>query len=141
MYTNIPTNTGLQVISAYILDDKGDNPKLRALIWASRFTQNLCFYKCFIDDVIGIWLSDPDPSRDEQLWNDFCKDMNACEGLNWTCEIPSRSVNFMDLKILIVGDRIETDLYEKDLNLYLYIPPHFTGLISGQICIRWLLSS
>ena len=55
----------------------------------------------------------------------------------------------MDLTISIVNNKIETDLYEKDLNLYLYIPPHsshqrgvFTGLISGQVLrIRRLCSN
>ena len=111
--------------------------------------RNLFFYKRFIDDVIGIWIPDPDPIRDAQLWSDFCKDMNACEGLKWTCEVPSKKVNFMDLTISIIGNAIETDLYEKDLNLYLYIPPHsshprgvFTGLISGQVLrIRRLCSN
>eukprot|EP00956_Cyclotella_meneghiniana_P012770 scaffold18171_cov42-Cyclotella_meneghiniana.AAC.1 len=46
----------------------------------------------------------------------------------------------MDLTITIKKDRIITTLYEKALNLYLYIPPFsshprgiFTGTISGQI--------
>ena len=46
----------------------------------------------------------------------------------------------MDMTITIVDGSIETTLYEKPQNLYLYIPPHsshprgvFTGLIFGQI--------
>eukprot|EP00956_Cyclotella_meneghiniana_P004412 scaffold5387_cov81-Cyclotella_meneghiniana.AAC.1 len=114
-----------------------------------RWRHNLYFYKRFIDDVIGIWIPDPDPSKDAQLWSDFCKDMNGCQGLTWKCEPPSKKVNFMDLTISIANNKIETDLYEKDLNLYLYIPPHsshprgvFTGLISGQVLrIRRLCSN
>eukprot|EP00956_Cyclotella_meneghiniana_P029144 scaffold69773_cov54-Cyclotella_meneghiniana.AAC.1 len=90
----------------------------------------------------------PDPVQDSQLWSDFCKDMDSCEGLTWKCEAPSKKVNFMDLTISIVNNKIETDLYEKELNLYLYIPPHsshprgvFTGLISGQVLRIKRLSS
>eukprot|EP00956_Cyclotella_meneghiniana_P003689 scaffold4479_cov46-Cyclotella_meneghiniana.AAC.2 len=195
MYTNIPTDVAVEVISAYIIVQRGDNNSTEALIsalqlvfkfnflkfgdtywqqisgtamgtppapaWAilyyalhenelvQRWPQNLFFYKQFIDDVIGIRIPIPDPSQDAQFWSDFCKDMNACEGLKWKCESPSKKVNFMDLTISIVNNTIETDLYEKDLNLYLYIPPHsshphgvFTGLISGQLLrIRRLCSN
>ena len=44
------------------------------------------------------------------------------------------------MTILIREDRIVTSLYEKSMNLYLYIPPHYahppgvlTGLVSGKI--------
>ena len=60
--------------------------------------------------------------------------------MKWDCNKPTNSVNFMDLTITIEGNRIVTTLYEKALNLYLYIPPFsshprgvFTGTISGQI--------
>ena len=36
-----------------------------------RWSQNLMFYKRFIDDVIGIWLTDPDPEQDHKLWDLF----------------------------------------------------------------------
>ena len=42
----------------------------------------------------------------------------------------------MDLIIAIDGTRITTDLFEKDLNLYQYIPPHSAhppGVLSGVI--------
>ena len=46
----------------------------------------------------------------------------------------------MDVKTSIHEDRIVTSLYEKLMNLYLYILPHsahppgvFTGLVSGNI--------
>eukprot|EP00956_Cyclotella_meneghiniana_P010187 scaffold14066_cov40-Cyclotella_meneghiniana.AAC.4 len=78
--------------------------------------QNLFFYKRFIDDVIVVraLLGNVKP-------------------------LQKRSTSF-DLTISIINNKIETDLYEKELNLYLYIPPHsshprgvFTGLISGQV--------
>ena len=49
-------------------------------------------------------------------------------------------VNYMDMTISIRKDRIVTSLYEKSMNLYLYIPPYsahplgvLTGLVSGNI--------
>ena len=105
-----------------------------------RWSANIMFYKRFIDDVIGIWLTDPDPETDRALWKSFCEDMDAWHGMKWDCNKPSVSVNFMDLTISIDSGRIVTTLFEKDLNLYLYIPPFsshprgvFTGTISGQI--------
>ena len=41
-----------------------------------RWINNVTFYKCFIDDVIGIWLVDPDPATNKRLWKEFCDDMN-----------------------------------------------------------------
>ena len=105
-----------------------------------RWKDNVFFYKRFIDDVIGFWTADEDPARNDILWTEFEADMNRWHGLKWICEKPSHSVNFMDLTITVVDGHIETKLFEKALNLYLYLPPHsshprgvFTGLISGQI--------
>lgn len=113
-----------------------------------RWQKHVLLYKRFIDDVIGVWLVDPDPQRNEQLWTEFCADMNNWYGLEWKCTTPSNTVNFMDLTISIVDGRFETTLYEKEMNLYLYIPPHsshprgvFTGLVFGQVLrIRRLCS-
>jgi hypothetical protein len=75
--------------------------------------------------------------------------MNGWHGLEWECTTPpSTTINFMDLTITIIDGRLETTLFEKAENLYLYIPPHsshprgiFTGLIYGQVLrIRHLCS-
>ena len=61
-------------------------------------------------------------------------------GLEWIFEERSKKVNYMDMTISIHEGRIVTSLYEKAMNLYLYIPPHsahhqgvLTGLVSGNI--------
>ena len=78
----------------------------------------------------------------------FKQEMDAWFGLKWTFTEPASTVDFMDLTISIVNGRIETTLFEKAQNLYLYIPPHSshpkgvtTGLIMGQVLrIRRLCS-
>ena len=102
------------------------------------------FYNRLIDDVISIWLTDPDSEQDYcKPWDLFFKDMNSWHGMEWECNFPTVfSIDFMDLTITIDIDhkRLVTTLFEKDLNLYLYTPPFsshprgvFTGIISGQI--------
>jgi hypothetical protein len=113
-----------------------------------RWQDQVHFYKRFIDDVIGVWLLHPDPSRNQELWDAFCADMNGWHGLEWECTTPSTTINFMDLTITIIDGKLETTLFEKAENLYLYIPPHsshprgvFTGLVYGQVLrIRRLCS-
>ena len=80
-------------------------------------------YKRFIDDVFGIWLPHPDPQKNERLWNEFTKTMNNYPGLTWEFNPPSDTVDFMDLTITIKNGKISTSLFEKPLNLHLYIPP------------------
>lgn len=113
-----------------------------------RWTAQIPFYKRFIDNVIGVWLTHADPDEDRRLWNAFETDMNQWHGLTWDCETPLMSINFMDLTISIVDGKVVTTLYKKKRNLYLYIPPHsshptgvLTGLVFGQILrVRCLCS-
>jgi hypothetical protein len=101
-----------------------------------QFNKSLLFYKRFIDDVIGIWLCDSDPLTDENQWCAFQAAMNQGRGLNWEFSNRSHKVDFMDLTISIHTNCIQTTLYEKPMNLYLYIPPHSAhppGLLPGII--------
>ena len=105
-----------------------------------KWARYVSFYKCFIDDVIGVWLCDPCPVKNDEMWQAFKQDMQSWHGLEWEISEPSTSINFMDLTISIEGDRLSTTLFEKAQNLYLYIPPHSahphgvaTGLIFGQV--------
>lgn len=93
------------------------------------------YYRRFIDDIFGIWLTDPDPEIDATLWNNYIIEAND-GGLEWIFTERGKQVDFMDLTIKIVGDRIETTLFEKELALYQYIPPastHPPGLLNGII--------
>jgi hypothetical protein len=105
-----------------------------------QWAPNLGYYRHFIDDIIGIWIPDPCPNKNVQLWNDFKNEMQQWHGLHWTCESPSLSINFMDLTISVINGHLETTLYKKPQNLYLYRPPHSShpsgiqrGLIFGQV--------
>lgn len=105
-----------------------------------RWKPRLPFYVRFVDDVFGIWTHHPCPEQDVQLWNDFKKDVNDHHGLQWTFTKRSNSVVFMDMVIYIDGSRLSTDLYEKPMCLFLYLPYNschppgvLNSLIFGQI--------
>jgi hypothetical protein len=96
----------------------------------------LLYYKRFIDDVFGIYLRDPDPTVDDRNWKWLQDDMNNADGLEWEFSKLSKCVDFMDLTISIENRRIVTTLFEKPLNLHLYIPPHSAhppGLLPGIV--------
>ena len=66
----------------------------------------------------------------------------------WILQGPFVDLEFMDLTIAVKENRITTTLFEKQLNIYLYIPPHsarppgvINEIIYGQIhCITNLCS-
>ena len=98
------------------------------------YCPELFFYKRFIDDVIGIWV----PSSAE-CWHSFIADLSY-GNLTWDVSQLSSQVHFMDLTITLQHQSISTTLFEKELNLYLYIPPHSAhppgvlhGLVIGNI--------
>ena len=100
----------------------------------------LLFLCRYIDDQFGIWIHHPDPVVDRQRWEAFKhKQQNYCS-LTWEFSNLSQSTNFLDLTLRIDDHRIVTSLYEKPLNLHLYIPPNSshtpsvrTGLVTGNI--------
>jgi hypothetical protein len=62
--------------------------------------------------------------------------MNGAHGLTWEFSERSLQVDFMDLSITLHEGRITTSLYEKPMNLHLYIPPHSAhppGLLPGVV--------
>ena len=101
------------------------------------FSDQIQFYRRYIDDVFGIWLRQP---GDEATWNAFKELMNASK-LEWDFTERARSVDFLDLTIRIGNDGlIQTSLYEKPLNLHAYLPPHsahspgvLRGLVNGML--------
>ena len=98
--------------------------------------KQIIFYKRFIDDVFGIWLPRPNPQTNARLWEEFKDSMNTFPGLTWEFEDTSDKANFMDMTVTIKNGHISTSLFEKQLNLHLYIPPHSAhppGLLPGIV--------
>jgi hypothetical protein len=99
----------------------------------------LKLYQRYIDDVIGIWV--PLTINDDQRWKQFQSEMNRFGKLRWEFTERTLTVNFLDLTITLDSyGNIQTQLYEKPENLYLYLPatsahPFSTlkGLIHGMV--------
>ena len=98
------------------------------------FLEHMPFYRRFIDDVVGVWLPDACQQQNSQCWQQLKDTMNNFFGLTWDFIGPSDTVDYMDLTISVRGTRIHTTLFEKKLNLYLYIPPPFG---SPARCSHW----
>ena len=82
------------------------------------------------------------------LWTQFVADVNNFHGLEWDFSPVANKVNFMDLTVTLHEGTFETTLFEKELNLYLYIPPsschppgQITGLVFGMILRIYKLCS
>jgi hypothetical protein len=93
----------------------------------------------FINDGIGIWLHDPDPTIDKNNWLNFQTCLNN-SGLRWVFGKRSNEVVYMDLQLKIDGKKTVTSLFAKPMVLHLYIPPHschapdvFLGMIFGNV--------
>jgi hypothetical protein len=104
----------------------------------NKWATHLYFLQRFIDDGFGIWLRDPDESRDATEWNNF-KNMINSMGLTWEFTDWSNTTVFMDLTITLEKSRLNTAIYAKPMALHLYIPPTSlhspritTGLIFGH---------
>ena len=97
------------------------------------------YLRRFIDDGLGIWLHDPDPTVDMRKWKEFQGCLNR-SGLSWTFSDRGREVVFMDLRLKIEGNQIKSSLYAKPMALHLYLPPHschapgvLSGLVHGNV--------
>jgi hypothetical protein len=107
----------------------------------THFESSVAFYRRYIDDCFGIWNHHPDPEIDEANWLSLKVSMQAYGSLEWEFTERRKSSDFLDLTISFKPDgTLGTKLFEKELNLYLYIPPHsahppgvLRGLITGML--------
>lgn len=95
--------------------------------------QHLFYFKRFIDDMFGVWIGNATTQ-----WSAFCNDVNTFGELTWDIlkRKLSTSVDFLDLTLTISGNKIVSRTYQKEMNLYLYIPPasaHPAGCIKGTV--------
>jgi len=117
-----------------------------ACMWATLFfdrhKQNLCTtynrwlldWACYIDDGIGIWNWDGSPEC-IQAFTDFKRELQQFH-LTWEVSNPQASVNYLDITLTIKNGQISSDLFEKKLHLYLYLPrasAHPPGVLKGLI--------
>ena len=90
------------------------------------YSNNVIFYRRLIDDGFGVWSKQPDDSTedDNRRWSNFDRDTNKFGQLEWTISKRQTSVDFLDLTVEIKSTgEISTRLFEKAMNLYLYLPP------------------
>jgi hypothetical protein len=100
------------------------------------FEASLPSYSRYIDDVLGVWIHDPDPGIDRQNYLSFQACMNSFGNLTWEFTPLQKEILFMDLTLRVTPQGIRTSLFEKKLNLYLYIPPHSAhapGILQGLV--------
>jgi hypothetical protein len=108
-----------------------------------QYQTSLLFFKRFIDDGIGVWL---DPPGEPNSWQRFFACLNNWGQLRWTCDGHVNSLVFMDLNLSIgPGRKIVYSTYQKEMNLYLYIPPGsahpknmIRDLVYGRLRAYWL---
>ena len=102
-----------------------------------KYSHRVIYYRRFIDNVIGIWSPNPNTKTDDIEWNSFQDTMNTFPGLTWEFSECAKTVDFMDMTISITNaNKIEITLFEKKMNLHLYIPPHSAhppGLLPGIV--------
>jgi len=98
------------------------------------------------------WLHDEHeeglPINQELSWNHFKQKLNTFGSLTWNIKPLTSSTRFLDLTIVIKNNKLSTAIYQKPLNLYLYIP-HLSahpssclkGLLTGELNRYWFQNS
>jgi hypothetical protein len=104
-----------------------------------KYRRFLLFYKRYIDDVIGIWHC-ANENLDRRMWPAFQADLDKFGQLRWEVSQRADTAIFLDLSLTLKNGRVTYTLYEKPLNLHMYLPPHsahppgvLRGLVFGMI--------
>jgi hypothetical protein len=134
------TAMGTPVACSYATIAYGQHENTKIL---TTFKPFLLYYRRYIDDIFGIWL--PPAACNTEAWEHFKIELNNWGSLKWVLESPSKQTVFLDLQLKLNGTTINTNTYQKDLNLYLYLPPKsahppscLKGLITGVLRRYWL---
>jgi hypothetical protein len=91
------------------------------------------FYKRYIKNVLGIWHC-ANENFDRRMGESFQEDLDKFGQLRWEVSQRSDTVIFLDLQLTIKNGRLTYSLYEKPLNLHMYLPPHSAhppGILRG----------
>ena len=106
------------------------------------FQDYLSEYVRYINDIFGVW------TGSLQKWEEFKACVNDFHGLEWKFSKLSDRVNFLDITLTMQDNTIQTTLFEKSINQYLYIPPGsahpprvLLGLVHGNILRIYCLCS
>ena len=102
-------------------------------------SNDLLFWARYIDDGIGIW-NWTGTRECVNNWKVFKEEMQSYGKLRWEFSEPSTKIVMLDTTLTINNGKVDSCLYEKQLNLYLYLPPHschspgvLKGLIAGML--------
>ena len=87
------------------------------------FSTEIRFYRRYIDNVFGIWYHGSNPTLDKARWKAF-KEATPFGILRWTFTEPAKYAHFLDVQLNVRQNQIVTKIYEKEENLYTYLPPH-----------------
>jgi hypothetical protein len=104
-----------------------------------KYRRFLLFYKRYIDDVIDIWHC-ANENLDRRMWTVFQADLDKFGQLRWEVSQRADTAIFLDLLLTLKNGCVTYTLYEKPLNLHMYLPPHsahppgvLRGLVFGMI--------
>ena len=78
----------------------------------------LYFYGRYIDDIVGAW----NITNSLDTWTHFKEQMNTFGSLRWEFSELSNTVDFLDTRLSIHEGKLSTCMFEKELNLHLYLP-------------------
>ena len=87
-----------------------------------KYREHLWQFSRYIDDIATGWI--PAKKYDDDIFNEFTHDLSQFHDLKWVVSDRSKQINFLDLTITVTKDKtIQTTIFEKKMNLNLYIPP------------------
>ena len=73
--------------------------EMTTLLW--NFITCLAYYKRYTDDVLGIWIIDPDPVTDHLNWKAFKACLSNYGMLVWDITPRATHVTFLDLEFIL----------------------------------------
>lgn len=100
------------------------------------FDNNLRLWRRFVDDGLGLWKHHPCPITDLQNFTDFQTMLHTWGIMEWKVSPFSKSVNYMDLTISLTRTGFHFNIFEKEMNLFLFLIPssaHPPGVARGTI--------